>query len=70
MLIVHMGKSGLPNMECIMHKSGLNYYEPPKQDLLFLNTVSKNKEVFSKIKIKISIKSWGLQYTLIFYNVK
>ena len=41
-----------------------------KNDLVFLNTVSKNKEVFSKRKIKSTDKSQELQHTLVFPTVK
>ena len=57
MLIVNMEESGLPNIEILTHNSGLNYYEPPQNDLLFLNNFSKNKECFSKREIKDSVKS-------------
>ena len=56
MLIVHREVAGLLNMEFLMHHLGLHYYEPPKKDLVFLNTVSKNKEYFSKRKIKSAVK--------------
>ena len=55
MFIVHREGSVLPNMEFLMNNSGLNYYEPPNKDLLFLNTIYINKEGLSKIEIKISI---------------
>ena len=44
MFIVHRKVIDLPNMECLIHDSGLHYYEPTKKDLVFLNTISKNKE--------------------------
>ena len=31
-----------------MHDSGLYYYEPTKTSLVFINTVSKNKEGFQE----------------------
>ena len=49
MFIVHRERVDLPKMEFLMHDSGLHYYEPPKKDLLTLNTVSRNNEGFSKI---------------------
>ena len=70
MFIVHREVTDLPNMEFLMYDSGLHYYEPTKKDLVFLNTVSKNKEGFSKRKIKSAVKSRELQHTLKFTNVK
>ena len=32
MFIVHSEGAGLPNMECIMHYSGMHHYEPPNKD--------------------------------------
>ena len=57
-------------MEFLMHGSGIHYYEPPKKDLLFLNTVSKNKEGFIKRKIKSAVKYQDIQHTIIFPIVK
>ena len=57
MFIVHREGEGLPNMEFLMYDSGLNYYEPTKKDLVFLNNVSNNKEVFSKRQMKSNFKS-------------
>ena len=56
-------------MECIMHKSGLNYYEPPKNYLSFLK-MSIKKEGFSKRHIKDAVKSQELHHTLGFTTVK
>ena len=53
-----------------MHDSGLHYYEPTNKYLIFLNTVSKNKECYSKRKIKSSVKDRELQHTLGFFTVK
>ena len=70
MFVVHREEAGLPNIEFLMQNSCLYYYEPPKNDLSFLETVSKNKEVYSKRQIKYSIKSRELQHTLVFPTVK
>ena len=70
MLVLHREGTDLPNMEFLMHDSGLHYYEPTKKDLVFLNTISKNKECFSKIKIKSDVKARELQHTLGFLTVK
>ena len=69
MLIVHREETGLPNMEFLMHYSGLHYYEPTKKYLVFLNTVSKNKEGFSRRQINSAIKSRELQHTLGFPTI-
>ena len=70
MFIIHREGTYLTNMENIIHDSGLHYYEPTKKDLVFLNTVSKNKEGFSKRKIKSAVKYQELQHTLGFTTVK
>ena len=57
-------------MEFRMHDSGIHYCEPTKKDLVFLNTVSKNKEGFIKIQIKSAVKYRELQHTLVFPTVK
>ena len=46
MFIVHREEAEKPNTESLMHDSGLNYYEPTKNDLSLLKTLSKNKEGF------------------------
>ena len=43
MFIVHREAEGKPNMEFIMHKSGLHYYDPLNKHFAFINTVSGNK---------------------------
>ena len=70
MFTVHREVTDLPNMEFLIHDSGLNYYEPTKNYLLFLNTLSKNKEGFSRKKIKSDVKSRVLQHTLGFSFLK
>jgi hypothetical protein len=50
---VHRESKSKPNMEFNMHKSGLHYYEPRKeQHLTFVNTVSENNTGFTKRQIK------------------
>ena len=68
--VIHREVTYLPNMEFLMHNSVLNWYEPTKKDLVFLNTVSKNKVFFCKRKIKSAIKAQELQHTLVFLTVK
>ena len=53
-----------------MNGSGIHYYEPPKNDLVFLNTVSKNKEGFIKRQIKSDVKAQELHPTLEFSTAK
>ena len=47
MFSINREGAGLPNMEILIHDSGLHYYEPPKKDLAILKSVSTNKEDFS-----------------------
>ena len=53
-----------------MHDSDLHCYGPTKNDLIFLNTASKNREGFSKIQIKDAVKAKQLQHTLGFPTIK
>jgi hypothetical protein len=53
MLFVQRESESKPNMEFKMHKSGLHYYDPRKeQHPTFVNTVSENKTGFTKRQIK------------------
>jgi hypothetical protein len=53
MFVVHRESQGKPNMEFRMHKCGLHYYDTRNEKhLAFVNTVSENKEGFTKRKIK------------------
>jgi hypothetical protein len=53
MCVVHRESRGKPNMEFRMHKCGLHYYDPRNEKhLAFVNTVSENKEGFTKRQIK------------------
>ena len=67
---VHREGSVLPNIEFIIHDSGLHYYDTSKKDLAFLKTVYKNKEGFRKRQIKSVVIDWELQQTLGFTNSK
>ena len=55
MFIVHREEKDLPSMEFIFHDSDVHYYEPKKKDLVFLSTVSENKEGFIKREVKTYI---------------
>jgi hypothetical protein len=53
MFVVHRESESKPNMEFRMHECGLHYYDPMKTEhLVFVSTVSKNKEIFTKRQIK------------------
>jgi hypothetical protein len=53
MFVVHRESQGKPNIEFCMHKCGLHYYDPRNGNhLAFVNTVSENKEHFTKRQIK------------------
>ena len=56
MSIVHREEVGLPNMKFLMRRAGLHYYEPPKSCLLFLNNVSKNKDIFEGDRLRMLSK--------------
>ena len=45
MFIVHREEAGQPCMEFLMHNSGFNYYEPPKNYLSFLKFSLKKRKV-------------------------
>jgi hypothetical protein len=51
--VVHRESQGKPHMEFRMHKCGLHYDDPRnKKNLAFINTVSENKDGFTKRQIK------------------
>jgi hypothetical protein len=52
MFVVHWESENKPNMELRMHESGLHYYDPRNEEFTFINTVSGNKEGFTKRQIK------------------
>ena len=52
MFVVHRESENKPNMEFRMHSSGLHYYDPRREPFAFVNTVSENKEGFTKRQIK------------------
>ena len=64
MFIVHREKENKPNMEFKMHESGLHYYDPRKQELIFVTTVSGNKEGFTKRQVKEAEVARALYATL------
>jgi hypothetical protein len=69
--VVHRESQGKPNMEFCMHKCGLHYYDPSnKNHLAFFNTVSENKEGFTKRHIKGAELAQTLYTTLIYPSMK
>jgi hypothetical protein len=71
MFVVHRESQGKPNMEFRMHKCGLHYYNPRnKKHLVFVNTVSENKEGFTKRQIKNAELARTLYKTLSYPSTK
>jgi hypothetical protein len=71
MFVVHRESESKPNMEFKMHKSGLHYYDPRKeQHLTFVNTVSENKTGFTKRQIKCAEIARNLYKTLSYPSMK
>jgi hypothetical protein len=71
MCVVHRESQGKPNMEFRMHKCGLHYYDPRNEKhLAFVNTVSENKEGFTKIQIKGAELARTLYKTLSYPSMK
>jgi hypothetical protein len=64
MFVVHRESQGKPNIEFHMHKCGLHYYDPRNEKhLTLINTVSENKEGFTKRQIK------GAELAQTLYNI-
>jgi hypothetical protein len=58
-------------MDFRMHKCGLHYYDPRNENYLaFVNTVSENKEGFTKIHIKSAELARTLYKTLSYPSMK
>jgi hypothetical protein len=71
MFVVHREYQGKPNMEFLMHKCGLHYYDPRNEKhLAFVNTVSENKEGFTKRQIKSAELARTLYKTLSYPSMK
>jgi hypothetical protein len=66
MFVVHRESANLPNMEFLMHESGLHYYDPRTngEHFLFVETVSGNKQGFMKREIKGAEAARALYATL------
>jgi hypothetical protein len=71
MFVVHRHKENKPNMEFHMHESGLHYYDPRQTEhLVFVNTVSGNKQGFTKRQIKGANAARALYATLSYPSMK
>jgi hypothetical protein len=71
MCVVHWESQGKPNIEFRMHKCGLHYYDPRNEKhLAFVNTVSENKEGFTKRQIKSAELAPTLYKTLSYPSMK
>ena len=69
--VVHRESENKPDMEFIMHESGLHYYDPRKRkEFIFINTVSGNKEGFTKRQIKGAEAARALFATLSYPPMK
>ena len=66
MFIVHQEAEDKPNMEFIMHKNGLHYYEPRNKCFALINTVSGNKEGYTQRQIK-SAEVYRIMYDKLCY---
>ena len=51
MFIVHREADEKPNMEFIMHKVGLHYYDPRNRNFTFINTVFGTR--------KVTLRDWS-----------
>jgi len=73
MFVVHRETTGKPDMHFRMHPSGLHYYDPRDEavdELAFLDTVSENKEGFTKRQIARAETARALYATLCHPSLK
>jgi hypothetical protein len=71
MFVVHRESQGKPNMEFRMHKCELHCYNPRNEKhLALVNTVSENKEGFTKRQIKNAELARTLYKTLSYPSMK
>jgi hypothetical protein len=69
--VVHRESQGKPNMELCMHKCGLHFNDPRNEKhIAFVNTVSENKEGFTKMSIKGAELAQTLYKTLSYLSMK
>ena len=69
-LIDHQEEHGMNNMHFRMHESGLHYYVPEDEYFLLVNTVTGNKESYSKQHIKAGEQARELYASLGYTSVK
>ena len=50
--VVHKEYQEKPNMEFKLHEYGIHCYNPTDKTMVLINTISENKQGFSKRKIK------------------
>jgi hypothetical protein len=71
MFVVHQESQGKLDMEFRMHKCGLQFYDPRNENhLAFVNTLSENKEGFTKRQIKGADIARTLYKTLSYPSMK
>jgi hypothetical protein len=71
MFVVHRECEDKPNMEFCMHKCELHYYNPRNEKhLVFVKTVSENKEGFTKRQIKGADLARTMYKTLSYPSMK
>jgi hypothetical protein len=71
MFVVHRESESKKNMEFRMHESGLNYYDPRKeQHLTFVNTVLEKKTGINKRQLKCEELAQNLYKTLSYPSMK
>ena len=56
MFLVYREDQEKPNMEFKMHQSGLHCYNPTDKEVVLINTVSGNKQVFPRDKLMVQNK--------------
>jgi hypothetical protein len=70
MFVVHREPEGKPDMEFLMHKSRLHYFDPRDSEFIVVNTVSENKAGFTKRQIKESEVARSLYSKLNYPSLK
>jgi hypothetical protein len=69
--VVHRESQGKRHMEFRMHKCGLHYYDPRNENhLAFVNTVSENREGFTKRQANNAELARTLYKTLSYPSIK
>jgi hypothetical protein len=72
--VVHRESENKPNMDFRMHESGLHYYDPREsettEELIFITTVSGNKQGFTKRQIRDAQVARAVYGTLCYPSIK